>query len=451
MISQIVRKMKNYLIICVFVVLGLRVAAQSEQEHLVEEQPLSALIEQALEQNPTVRMVRNRWQQADNNHSLQPFLPSVGGTARYNKSQTDSKRTFNEQEQDFSNTTSENLSAGVSLSWTLFDGLGMFANYRRSAYQLDAAELETRRVVEQLVGDLADLYFRIVVQQHRLEAAEQLMDLSRERFRIITEQVNIGTASGMDLQQARLDLNADSSLLVRQKEALQGAYIQMNQLMNQPLKRHGFVGDTILLGAPLVEDDLLLMALENNVNLVANELGMAITEQELRLAQARRYPNINFVSGYTYSRAETPASVITFNESKGFNYGLEASMNIFNGFEVNRNVRNARIELENRRLSYEETELAIKGQLHTLYNTYLNNLMMVDFEKQNVEVARANLDLALERYELGVLSGLGFREFQLGYINAVDRSLESMYQSKVLELSLLVLSGQMEEFMGRIR
>src|SRR5690554_3144446 len=83
--------------------------------------------------------------------------------------------------------------------------------------------------------------------------------------------------------------------------------------------------------------------------------------------------------------------------------------------------------------------------------SYLNNLMMVDFEKQNVEVARANLDLALERYELGVLSGLGFREFQLGYINAVDRSLESMYQSKVLELSLLVLSGQMEEFMGRIR
>ncbi len=75
---------------------------------------------------------------------------------------------------------------------------------------------------------------------------------------------------------------------------------------------------------------------------------------------------------------------------------------------------------------------------------------MLDFEKQNVDVARANLDLALERYELGVLSGLGFREFQLGYINAVDRSLDALYQSKVLELSLLVLSGQMDEFLTRI-
>jgi outer membrane protein TolC len=443
--------MKKLIIIGILMVLAHTGRGQAQGSKDVSVQKLSVLIEQTLEQNPSVGVVRNRWRQADNMHSIQPFLPSLGGTARYNKSNSNSKRVFNEQEQDFENTTSENVSAGLSLSWTIFDGLGMFADYQRGAYQLDAAELETRRVVEQLLGELSELYYRIVVQQHRLEAAGELMKLSRERFRIITEQVNIGTASGMDLQQARLDLNADSSLLIRHKEALQDAYIRINQLINQPLLSHGFVSDTIFIGSPLVEDDLLAMALDNNVQLAANRLGVAITEQDLRLAQSRRYPTINLVSGYTYSRAETPASVITFNESNGFNYGVEAGINIFNGFEVNRNIRNARIELENRQLSYEETELAVRAQLHSLYNTYLNNIMMVDFERQNVEVARANFDLALERYELGVLSGLGFREFQLGYINAVDRSLDAMYQSKVLELSLLVLSGQMDEFMQRIR
>ena len=440
--------MRSYIItvFILFVVL-FNVQGQSETPAI----PLSEIIDKALDNNPSVRIMRNRTRQADNMHSVQPFLPTIGGTSRYSQSHSDSKRVFQNNEQEFPNTSSENLNAGVSLSWTLFDGLGMFASYQRSALALSVSEVETRRVVENLVVDLSHTYYRIVAQQHRVEAAMQLMDLSRDRFRIITEQVNIGTASGMDLQQARLDLNADSSYLVRQKELLQNAYININQLINQPLRQSGFVSDSILLGAPLVEDDLVLMTDENNASLVSNELGIAITRQELKLAQARRYPSVDFVTGYTYSRAETPASIMQFNESNGYNYGLEASLNIFNGFEVGRAIKNSRIEMENRQLTYDETRLMVMGELHSLYNTYINNLMMVNFEKQNVDVARANLDLALERYELGVLSGLGFREFQLGYINAVDRSLDAMYQSKVLELTLLVLSGQMNEFMLRIK
>ncbi|MCA1744500.1 MAG: TolC family protein, partial [Bacteroidales bacterium] len=401
--------MKSYIIIVIVLLLGLlNVQGQSQEPSAPSEMPLSQIIDIALEHNPSVQIMRNRIRQSDNNHSPQPFLPTVGGTARYNQSHSDTKRVFQNNEQEFPNTSSENVNAGVSLSWTLFDGLGMFATYKRSALALSASEVETRRVVENLVVDLSHTYYRIVAQQHRVEAAMQLMDLSRERFRIITEQVNIGTASGMDLQQARLDLNADSSYLVRQKELLQNAYININQLINQPLRQSGFVGDTILLGAPLVEDDLVLMAQENNASLVSNDLGIAITREELKLAQARRFPTINFVTGYTYSRAESPAAVMQFSESNGYNYGLEASLNIFNGFEVNRAIKNSRIEIENRHLTYDETRLMVMGELHSLYNTYLNNLMMVDFEKQNVEVARANLNLALERYELWVLSGLGF-------------------------------------------
>jgi outer membrane protein TolC len=444
--------MKSYIVLVVVLFVGLlNVQGQEPGLSASSVMPLSEIIDKALEHNPSVQIMRNRNLQADNNHSTQPFLPSVGGTARYNESHSDTKRVFQNNEQEFPNTSSENLNAGVSLSWTIFDGLGMFATYKRSALALSVSEVESRRVVENLVVDLSHTYYRIVAQQHRVEAALQLMDLSRERYRIITEQVNIGTASGMDLQQARLDLNADSSNLVRQKELLQNTYISINQLINQPLRQSDFVNDTILLGTALIEDDLVLMADENNTALLANDLGIAISREELKLAQARRYPTLNLVTGYTYSRAESPASVMQYSESNGYNYGLEASLNIFNGFEVNRAIKNSRLEIENRQLTYDETRLMVMGELHSLYNTYLNNLVMVDFEKQNVDVSRANLDLALERYELGVLSGLGFREFQLGYINAVDRSLDAMYQSKVLELSLLVLSGQMNEFMERIR
>lgn len=414
---------------------------------------LSQLIDLGLESNPQVQIMINRSEMARNNHSYQPFLPSVRGTGRYNKSRTESKITLAQGEgvtRQFRDARSENLNGGINLSWRLFDGLAMFASFNRTAWNLSLSEMQTRRTVEDLVVNISNQYYRIVVQQHRVDAAHQLMNLSRERFRIITEKVNIGTASGMDLQQARLDFNADSSYYVRQTESLRNAYVRLNRLVNQDLSNSMYVSDTISLGLPLVQDDLELMALENNSLLAASTLGINISQEELRLAAAARYPTLDFVTGYSYNRSESPASVTTFNQSKGFNYGLEASMNIFNGSQVNRAIKNARIEIENRELTYEDAKLQVFSELATLYNTYINNLLMVDFERQNVEVSRNNLNLALERYELGVLSGLGFREFQLSYINAVDRSLDAMYQSKVLELSLLVLSGQMEEFLERI-
>lgn len=413
---------------------------------------LQECIDMALESNPSIQIIRNRQEIAGNNHSLQPFLPSLRGTARQSFSQTESKLTYaTGGEREFRNARSETFNAGLNFSWRLFDGLGMFASYDRSKINLSISEIQTRRTVENLVVNISNSYYQILVQQRRVDAALKTLELSRERFRIVGEKVNIGSAAGMDLQQARLDFNADSSYLVRQKELLMNSYIQLNRLTNADLSQSAYVSDTIIIGLPLALSDLEYAALNNNTALIASSLGVKQSVAELKLARAARFPTLDFVSGYTYNQSESPAAVLTFNQSKGINYGFEASLNIFNGFLINRNVKNAAIELENRNLGYEETKLEILSELLTLYNTYLNNLMMVDFERQNVEVSRANLDLALERYDLGALSGLGFREFQISYLNAVDRSLTAMYQAKVIELSLLVLSGQMDEFVLRIR
>ena len=88
-----------------------------------------------------------------------------------------------------------------------------------------------------------------------------------------------------------------------------------------------------------------------------------------------------------------------------------------------------------------EAEKETLGDLALMYNSYENNLLMVNFEIESASVAEANLDAALEKYKIGSLSGIEFREFQRSYIDAVDRKLSAIYQAKVSELSLLLLSG----------
>ncbi len=412
---------------------------------------LQECIDYGLENNPAIKIDRNKEQISNHNKSLQPFMPVIRGTGRQNFSQTESNLTYaSGGDREFKNVKSESVNAGLNFSWRLFDGFGMFSTYKKSKITHSLSVIQTRRTIENIVVNISNSYYNIIVQQRRVDAATKTLELSKERYRINEEKLNIGSVSGMDLQQAKLDFNSDSSYLVRQKELLMSSYIRLNRFMNADLNLNSYISDTIVLGKPLLLNDLQEATINNNSSLLAASLGIVQSRAELKQVRAARYPAIDFVSGYTYNKAESPASVLTFNESKGINYGFEASVGIFNGFQLNRNIKNSIINVENKELEYEETRLVVMAELHTLYNTYLNNLMMVEFEKQNVMVSQNNLELALERYDLGALSGLGFREFQLSYLNAVDRSLTALYQAKVIELSLLVISGQMEEFIVRI-
>lgn len=102
------------------------------------------------------------------------------------------------------------------------------------------------------------------------------------------------------------------------------------------------------------------------------------------------------------------------------------------------------MDVENAEYSYKDAELQLSADLAQLYNTYENNLQIVNFEKESALVAFENLDAALEKYKLGSLSGIEFREFQRSYIDAVDRETTAIYQAKVSELSLQLISGDID-------
>jgi len=51
--------------------------------------------------------------------------------------------------------------------------------------------------------------------------------------------------------------------------------------------------------------------------------------------------------------------------------------------------------------------------------------------------------LKTEKYRLGSLSGIEFRDYQQSYLNASDRKLNALYQTKVSEITLRLLAGDL--------
>ena len=88
-----------------------------------------------------------------------------------------------------------------------------------------------------------------------------------------------------------------------------------------------------------------------------------------------------------------------------------------------------------------------KADLGNIWQAYRNNLQLLNLEKLNVITARENHDIAKERYMLGDLSGIEMREAQQSLLEAEERLLSVEYDTKICEISLLLISGEIGSYL----
>jgi len=213
--------------------------------------------------------------------------------------------------------------------------------------------------------------------------------------------------------------------------------------------------DTCIIFNPdLVYKELLDSTLVLNTGLQIARKDYRISQLDHKIIASRSYPYLNLSSGYNYSYrgygtgtiSDYGALAITNQHSRTFNYGLTLGIDIFDGLNQRREKTNALIEMENKNYQYQEIEQEIRADLLTVYYAYENNLRLVQMEEQNLDVARENLEIALERYRLGNLSGLELREVQKSLLDAEERLISVKYQTKLAEISLLQIAGKIMDY-----
>jgi outer membrane protein TolC len=320
----------------------------------------------------------------------------------------------------------------------------MFFTYKKTKELLAISELNTLMEMEQLIANVSSAYYNVWVQTKLLEAAENIVQISEERYKAALAKYGIGSLSGLEMRKSKSDLNADSSTLMQQRQTLANAYIQLNTLMNNDLLQTNYVEDSLILLPMLNREDINQNAVKNNTALLIAQKGISISELNIKNSLSAFFPTVDFNTGYQFSYANNPASVTVMNRSNGFALGFTVHVPIFSRMENHRQIQTAKLVRTNAELSYKELELTVLSGLAELYNIYQNNLLLLDFENQNIEITKESLESAIDKYRIGSLSGLEFREFQRSYIEAVKRLMNSSYQAKVSEIGLLLMSGKLK-------
>ena len=410
---------------------------------------LQQILEIGLEKNYDIRIIRNEQKIADNNTTRgnAGMLPTISASAGYSGSlsNTDQKRTDG-SEQSFDNSLSHGTNVGLNLNWTIFDGFRMQTEYARLKTFQQMGEIQARMAIENLIANLTAEYYNYVRQTLRLKNLKYAVSLSKERLRIVEASYTMGSMSRLDLLQARVDFNADSSNLIKQNEVINTSVIVINQLMAlEDVSHNWLVGDTAIVPNILSDqENLWQKTMESNARLLLFDKNKSLSELDLKAVQSRNFPYLRLNAGYGYTvnlYSDNPN--LSKQSNLGLNYGLTLGYNLFDGMNRRREQKNARIVIQNKDLERQNIELSLKADLANLRMAYQNNMQLTDLETENLQVATQNYEIAMERYRLGDLAGIELREAQNNLLAAEERLLQAKFNTKLCEISLLQISGQL--------
>ena len=413
---------------------------------------LKSCLETGLEKNYSIRMVRNEEQISKNNATLgnAGYLPtldlSAGFSGNINDTETEARSTG--EKTKTSGVFDKTLNAGLNLNWTIFDGFKIQANYERLKELEQQGETQTRIAIEDFIAELTAEYYNYIQQEIRLKNFRYAMSLSKERLRIVEERYIVGNFSRLDLQQARVDYNADRAQYMKQQESVKTSRIRLNELMaNDDMTQSITVNDSIIdLNTLLSFDELWQSTLNNNASLLKSEQNKKIAALDMKAVKSRNYPYLRLNAGYGYTFNKYEISATSRRDNLGLNFGVTMGFNIFDG-NRRREIKNARIAIENAQLQQDDLRQALKADLSNLWQAYQNNIEMLKLERENLIAAVENHEIASERYMLGNLSGIEMREAQKSLLDAEERILTAEYDTKICEISLLQLSGKITKYL----
>ena len=172
-----------------------------------------------------------------------------------------------------------------------------------------------------------------------------------------------------------------------------------------------------------------------------------ISNYELQSIKSTYLPTIGLNGSYDWNEStnNNPYAFFNTNIYNGFSGGVNLSWDIFSGGKRITANKNAKIQLENSKIENEKAILAFNKELNNTFETYMNNLFILEVQEKSLNTSNNNFLRNLEKYNIGIVSSIEFRRAQINLLNAELSRNTAMYDAKLSELIFLKISGQIIE------
>ena len=401
----------------------------------------------ALDNNYDIKIANNNVQVAENNTSVlnSGYLPTVTGTAgaTYNLDNTEAEFS-NGNSTVLNGAESNRYNAGVSLNYTIFDGLGRHYNYKRLKEQYQLSELQARETIENTIVQLFSVYYNVAQLSENLETLDQTLLVTKDRLVRAEYQFDYGQNTKLEVLNAEVDINTDSINIINTKQDLKIAKRDLKLVLGETFTEDFNVETEVDFLLQFKKDSLFKKAKQRNVALLQTEKNIAISQLDIKSGKSAYLPTLGLTGSYGWNKNNNnAASFVTVSTNTGLSGGLNLSWNLFDGGATMTRVRNAKVNLETQQLQKENILLSIQRDFDNAWDDYMNKLEIYNIQEKNIITAQNNFDRTQEKFKIGQVNSIEFRQAQLNLLNAELSRNQAKYAAKLAELQLLQISGEL--------
>lgn len=402
-------------------------------------------VEKGMEYNFSVRIAKQRYEISDKNVNFgnaggMPRLDLSGG-ATFKTNDID--LTFAEGSSIKKDGNSDkNYSYGAQLSWTLFDGMAMFARMDQFDLIRSRSQIEVQAAMEGMIRELTTAYYDAVRLKQDLKTLQESIEINMDRLQRIENKIQFGSSMKLELLRAKVDLNADSSKYLETETSLLNAKRRINYIIGERIDtEYEFQNDVDFPALPEF-DELKNNAMAYNTSINTALKNKQISEADKRVIISSYYPRLAANGAYNFNRNDADAGFILKNQSAGFSVGLTASWNIFNGFQDDIRRQNAEMNIMINDIQIEQLKSQIELTIYNAWELYTRRMQILRMEEQNLETSEQNFTRSRELYDLGQVTSVDLRNAQLSLQRSRNAINTAKFLAKVAETELLIISGK---------
>lgn len=435
--------MKNILFI--FFTLFFMGFSVKAQDTILEKEEAIRLV---LENNLDIQVAKNTREIDGNNATIlnSGYLPTVTANAGGSIDKQDSEGVLaNGDTRTADGAETRRYNASLNVNYTLFDGLGRHYNYKSFKERSEQSELQVRQTIENTILQLFSVYYEVARLTENTNNLEQALEISKDRLTRAKYQFEYGQNTGLDVLNAEVDINTDSINLLNSRQQLRNTMRDLNLILNRDLSAQ-FEADTTVNFVPgLQMEAMYTEAKLNNVRLQIVEKDINISNYSLKVAKSGYLPTIGLTGtyGWNESNNNSPLAFTLQNTSTGVTGAINLTWNLFDGGRTITGVKNAKIGYENQELLKKQTELEVERDIRNAWDSYTNALYVLEVQEKNLQTNQDNFNRTDERYKLGQITSIEFRQAQLNLLNAELAKSQAKYNAKLAELQMLQISGQL--------
>lgn len=414
---------------------------------------LEEALKHARANNPAYRRALNdvTVADADVRASVGALLPSASADLRfsgYSSSRVTGENDYGQPVKlteaiDFKGSSAQQ---GVGLTTKLFDGGATLRDI--GAKRATARAIDARIAAEgaRLDGEVKRQYYAALRAARLIAVERQLLVSARERMDRTERLLRVAGSSPVDLLGARAEVASQEQSVARAQTEARKQILLLKEIL-------GMQGDAeprltsdlpaVLDPGSLSKADIFATALQNSPLLIEADAAARAASKRASIAKAGRLPTLtaNASYGRSMSLSSYDALFEMNPQNRGFNFGVSASIPLFNNFRTSLQIAQAEASEADARELVREARLRVERQVRSAFLDLENAHELLELAERKAALSRERLELAQEQYRNGAMS---FTELQ----NVIDRTADAERQVVDARFAYANALVNLEEYAG---